>query len=41
VNYTKALVMLDRAMGQTLLRNHIEIEKGNPSTLSNTASLAR
>src|SRR5213594_1448948 len=30
VNYTKALVGLDRAMGQTLLHNHIALENGNP-----------
>src|SRR5262249_305815 len=41
VNYTKALAMVDRAMGQTLLHNHVEIEKGNPAPTSNTASLAR
>jgi len=41
VNYTKALVVLDRAMGQTLVRNHIEIENANPtiavSALTNQA----
>src|SRR5262245_17221983 len=35
VNYTKALVALDRAMGLTLLHNHIEIENGNPSIAAN------
>jgi outer membrane protein TolC len=30
VNYTKALVMLDRAMGQTLQHNHIEIDNAVP-----------
>jgi outer membrane protein len=35
VNYTKALVALDRAMGLTLSHNHIEIEKGNPSIAAN------
>ena len=30
VNYTKALVMLDRAMGQTLVHNHIEIDNAIP-----------
>src|SRR5262245_9526715 len=41
VNYTKALVALDRAMGQTLLHNHIEIEKGNPVPATSTASVTR
>ena len=32
VNYTKALVDLDRAMGMTLMNKNIEIEKTlNPS----------
>jgi outer membrane protein TolC len=30
VNYTKSLVVLDRAMGQTLVHNHIEIENESP-----------
>jgi outer membrane protein len=35
VNYTKALVTLDRAMGLSLSHNHIEIENGNPSLAAN------
>ena len=38
VNYTKALVGLDRAMGQTLLHNHIALENGNPIVSANTAN---
>jgi len=38
VNYTKALVTLDRAMGLTLSHNHIEIENGNPSLAANRAN---
>ena len=38
VNYTKAPVALDRAMGQTLLHNHIEIENANPKLAANTAN---
>ena len=37
VNYTKALVALDRAMGLTLLHNHVEIDKDNPKVV-NTAN---
>ncbi|HLH30292.1 MAG TPA: TolC family protein, partial [Terriglobia bacterium] len=37
VNYTKALVDLDRATGMTLKKNNIEIEK----TLSSTGAVAR
>ncbi len=38
VNYTKALVMLDRAMGQTLSHNHIEIENASPRLAASTAN---
>jgi outer membrane protein TolC len=38
VNYTKALVALDRATGQTLSHNHIEIEKANPRLVANGAN---
>jgi len=32
INYTKALVQFDRAIGRTLKRNNIEIEQGQPKT---------
>src|SRR5262245_8897675 len=34
VSYTKALVALDRAMGLTLLHNHIEVEKSDPKIVN-------
>jgi outer membrane protein TolC len=34
VNYTKALVVLDRAMGQTLHNNHIEVDNANAKIAS-------
>ena len=38
VNYAKALVTLDRATGQTLTHNNIEIEKANPRLAVNAAN---
>jgi outer membrane protein len=38
VNYTKALVTLDRATGQTLLHNHIEIERTKPQLVANAGN---
>jgi outer membrane protein len=38
VNYTKALVALDRAMGQTLSHNHIEIDNASPRLVANQAN---
>src|SRR3989442_8625970 len=36
VNYTKSLVALDRATGQTLSHNRIEIEKATPRITANS-----
>jgi len=38
VNYAKALVALDRATGQTLQHNNIEIDKANPRLAVNAAN---
>jgi len=38
VNYAKALVALDRATGQTLMHNNIEIEKANPRLAVNVTN---
>lgn len=38
VNYTKALVAFDRATGQTLFHNNIEIKDANPRLAANTGN---
>ena len=34
IDYTKALVQFDKAIGRTLKRNNVEIEQGQPKTAS-------